>query len=91
MQRLEVRGHEVLLVATADAPGFRDPDLGNRMNDRLSEWGVATSAGTPRFGGSPGAVGPRHLTYAPHTGAALLLDRAARIGGATVRRIPDTP
>ncbi|MCT2177312.1 hypothetical protein M3F63_06480 [Brachybacterium muris] len=91
VQRLEVRGHEVLLVATADAPGFRGPDLGNRMNDRLSEWGVATSAGTPRFGGSTGAVGPRHLTYAPHTGAALLLDRAARIGGTTVRRIPDTP
>lgn len=90
---LMVRGHEVLLVATEDAPPFRDRDLGNRLNDRVEGWAERSRVPVPSAGlgvGGPGlwGVGERHLSYPPESNASAVADEAEALGRIPVQRVP---
>lgn len=87
IERIEVRERHTLVISRADAPPFRDRDLGNRMNawllPQMEKWPERhriPSAG-PLFRG----IGPRHLPYLPEMRAFEIAAEAERRGGITVR------
>lgn len=86
IERIEVRGRHTLVISRADAPTFRDRDLGNRLNHRMNSemesWPAQQrikSAG-PLFR----EIGPRHLPYLPESRAFEHAEEAGRRGWAAV-------
>lgn len=87
IERIEVRDRHTLVVSRADAPSFRDRDLGNRMNNwltpRMEKWPERYRI--PSAGPLFREIGPRHLPYLPETRAFQIAAEAERRGGVTVR------
>ncbi|MFC7458188.1 hypothetical protein ACFQS2_13435 [Brachybacterium sp. GCM10030267] len=88
IERIEVGGRHTLVVARIDAPKFRDRDLGNRLNHRVTRamenWPIRIPSAGPLFR----ETDPRYLPYPPETRAFTLVDDAERVGGVNVRRRP---
>lgn len=92
IEHLMVRGRDVLLVATEDAPPFRDPDIGNRLNERFEDWAERSRIRVPSAGsgiGVPGleGVSERHLSYPPKSHASAVADDAEALGAIPVHRV----
>lgn len=93
IDRIEVRDRHTLVVSRAEAPPFRDRDLGNRVNHRLTSEGQQRSEQfrIPSAGPLFREIGSRHLHYPPQTHAFEIAEEAERLGGATVRRSSSSP